>query len=191
MNRFREVEGRRLLQLTINSQASIKALREKLDKAERILKLAEVTRKLETEREKVGRRGVTVLGRPAGVNKLERERERAGTEAYRGKGAARDGEGARRDISPPARHTPREMHFLFTTQLPPPPVQVLPFYESSVAEEEKAASGAAELVKSLQTSAGGRDGGAVEEWEYLSGFFKRYNKVRRAQNSPRQPRPTW
>jgi hypothetical protein len=54
---------------------------------------------------------------------------------------------------------------------------VLPFYQSSVAEEEKAASGAAELVKSLQTSAGGRDGGTVEEWEYLSVFFKRYNKV--------------
>lgn len=54
---------------------------------------------------------------------------------------------------------------------------MLPFYQSSVAEEEKAASGAAELVKSLQTSAGGRDGGTVEEWEYLSVFFKRYNKV--------------
>mgnify|MGYP003684409293 CR=1 FL=1 len=106
MNRFRDAEGRRLMELTINSQASIKTLKEKLEKAERILKLAEVTRKLETEREKV-----------------------------------------------------------------------LPFYESSVAEEEKAASGAAEVVKSLQTSAAGRDGQAVEEWDYLSNFFKRYNKV--------------
>jgi hypothetical protein len=72
MNRFRAVEGRRLLQLTLNSQASIKALRERLDKAERILKLAEVTRKLETEREKVGGReshGGSAKGIPWGVGK--------------------------------------------------------------------------------------------------------------------------
>ena len=53
MNKFREREGRRLQELTINSQGSISTLREKLSKAERILKLAELTRKLETEREKV------------------------------------------------------------------------------------------------------------------------------------------
>lgn len=53
MNKFREREGRRLQELTINSQAAISTLKTKLEKAERILKLAELTRKLETEREKV------------------------------------------------------------------------------------------------------------------------------------------
>eukprot|EP00966_Prymnesium_polylepis_P094105 2178271-Prymnesium_polylepis.1 len=106
MNKFREREGRRLQELTINSQGAISALRAKLEKAERILKQAELTRKLETEREKV-----------------------------------------------------------------------LPFYESSVEEEEKAAADAADIRKSLQTSAAGKDGQVVEEWDYLNNFFKRYNKV--------------
>jgi len=106
MNKFRETEARRLQELTINSQASIKALKAKLERAERILKLAELTRKLETEREKV-----------------------------------------------------------------------LPFYESSVEEEEKAASEAADIRRSLQTSAVGKDGQVIEEWDYLNNFFKRYNKV--------------
>lgn len=55
--------------------------------------------------------------------------------------------------------------------------QVLPFYESSVEEEEKAAADAADIRKSLQTSAAGKDGQPVEEWDYLNNFFKRYNKV--------------
>ena len=106
MNKFRESEGRRLQELVINSQAAIKSLQGKLERAERILKLAELARKLETEREKV-----------------------------------------------------------------------LPFYESSVEEEEKAAADAADIRKSLQTSATGKDGQVVEEWDYLNNFFKRYNKV--------------
>jgi len=106
MNKFREREGRRLQELTINSQAAISSLKGRLEKAERILKLAELTRKLETEREKV-----------------------------------------------------------------------LPFYQSSVEEEEKAAADASDLRKSLQTSAAGKNGQSIEEWEYLNSFFKRYNKV--------------
>ena len=61
---------------------------------------------------------------------------------------------------------------------------MLPFYQSSVEEEEKAAADAADLRKSLQTSAvdlqtsaTGKDGHVVEEWDYLNNFFKRYNKV--------------
>jgi len=106
MNKFRESEGRRLQELVINSQSALKSLKAKLEKAERILKLSELARKLETEREKV-----------------------------------------------------------------------LPFYESSVEEEEKAAADAADIRKSLQTSATGKDGQVVEEWDYLNNFFKRYNKV--------------
>merc|ERR1719473_1292442 len=53
MNKFREREAQRLQELTINSRASIGALDERRQKAERIIKLAELTRRYETEREKV------------------------------------------------------------------------------------------------------------------------------------------
>ncbi|XP_062517140.1 dynein regulatory complex subunit 2-like [Corticium candelabrum] len=53
MNRFREAERSRLTQLTIYSNEAIKELRRKVAKAERILKLSEMCRKLETEEEKV------------------------------------------------------------------------------------------------------------------------------------------
>jgi hypothetical protein len=106
MNKFREREAQRLQELTINSNAAIKRLDSRRQKAETIIKLAEQTRRYETEREKV-----------------------------------------------------------------------LPFYESSVDEEEKAATEAAEVRKALQSSAAGKNGQAIEEWNYLDSFFKRYNKV--------------
>ena len=55
--------------------------------------------------------------------------------------------------------------------------KVLPFYDSSVEEEEKAAGEAADMRKALQASAAGKDGQPIEEWNYLDQFFKRYNKV--------------
>jgi hypothetical protein len=107
MNKYREKEARRLLELTLNARKAIKSLGEKKKKAEKIISLAEYTRRMETEREKV-----------------------------------------------------------------------LPFYESSVEEEERAAAEAAEVCKVLQTtSAVGRDGAPIEEWNYLDPFFQRYNKV--------------
>ena len=106
MNKFREREAMRLQELTINSQAAIGSLKGRLEKAERIIKLGELTRVRETEREKV-----------------------------------------------------------------------LPFYESSVEDEEKAAADQAEVRKALQSSAAGKDGQPIEEWNYLDNFFKRYNKV--------------
>lgn len=53
MNNFREGERSRLTKLTLESNASIKEVKRKLDMGERILKLAEMSRKLETEEEKV------------------------------------------------------------------------------------------------------------------------------------------
>jgi hypothetical protein len=53
MAKFRDGEARRLQELTLNSRAAIKSLGEKLSKAEAILKLAELNRTMETEREKV------------------------------------------------------------------------------------------------------------------------------------------
>ncbi|KAJ3323390.1 Dynein regulatory complex subunit 2 [Boothiomyces sp. JEL0866] len=53
MNTFREEERHRLTELTLLSNSVIKALRVKVDKAEQIIKLAEMNRKLETEQEKI------------------------------------------------------------------------------------------------------------------------------------------
>jgi len=53
MNKFREQERARLTTLTLQSNATIKELGRKKEKGERILKLAEMCRKLETEEEKV------------------------------------------------------------------------------------------------------------------------------------------
>lgn len=53
MNKFREQERSRLTTLTLQSNATMKELQRKKEKGERILKLAEMCRKLETEEEKV------------------------------------------------------------------------------------------------------------------------------------------
>lgn len=53
MNTFREQERTRLTELTLLSNNVIKTLRVKVEKAEKIIKLAEMNRKLETEEEKV------------------------------------------------------------------------------------------------------------------------------------------
>lgn len=53
MNKLREAERERLTKLTLESNAAIKELKRRCEKGERILKLAEMCRKLETEEEKV------------------------------------------------------------------------------------------------------------------------------------------
>merc|ERR1712002_101408 len=53
MNQLREKERERLTKLTLMSNESIKELKRKCEKGERILRLSEMCRKLETEEEKV------------------------------------------------------------------------------------------------------------------------------------------
>jgi hypothetical protein len=53
MNSFREQEKVRLTELTLLSNNVVKTLRGKVEKAEMIIKLAEMNRKLETEEEKI------------------------------------------------------------------------------------------------------------------------------------------
>jgi len=53
MNKFREQDRARLTTMTLQSNAAIKELKRKKETGERILKLAEMCRKLETEEEKV------------------------------------------------------------------------------------------------------------------------------------------
>jgi len=55
--------------------------------------------------------------------------------------------------------------------------KVLPFYASSVEDEEKASFDADKVRSSLQSAAATKDGQPVEEWNCLDNFFKRYNKV--------------
>lgn len=53
MNAFREMEQKKLTELTITSNRVIKDLRAKVEKAGKIIKLAEMNRKLETEEERI------------------------------------------------------------------------------------------------------------------------------------------
>ena len=53
MTSFREQERQRLTELTTMSNGVLKMLREKVNKAEQIIRLSEMNRKLETEEEKV------------------------------------------------------------------------------------------------------------------------------------------
>ncbi|KAI8815954.1 uncharacterized protein EV422DRAFT_336982 [Fimicolochytrium jonesii] len=53
MNSFREKERRKLTELTILSNKAIKELKGKVEQAEKIIRLAEMNRKLETEEEKI------------------------------------------------------------------------------------------------------------------------------------------
>ena len=53
MNRFRDEEERRLKELTNNSRNAVERLKDYLELGERILKTAELCRRLETEKEKV------------------------------------------------------------------------------------------------------------------------------------------
>jgi len=53
MNKFRDVQGRRLNELTKNANSAKSNLKDRISLAERILKMAELGRKMETEQEKV------------------------------------------------------------------------------------------------------------------------------------------
>ncbi|PAA70359.1 hypothetical protein BOX15_Mlig009197g3, partial [Macrostomum lignano] len=53
MNKIRELQREKLTKMTLESNGALKELRRQGDKADRILKLAEMCRKLETEEEKV------------------------------------------------------------------------------------------------------------------------------------------
>lgn len=70
MARFRDGEGKRLQSLTLNARAAVKDLKDQLTKAENILKLAELNRKLETEREKVRPQAAVGLARPPHTSRV-------------------------------------------------------------------------------------------------------------------------
>lgn len=53
MNKMRDEQGARLMELSINSRTCVQTLESQKKRAETILRFAELNRKLETDREKV------------------------------------------------------------------------------------------------------------------------------------------
>jgi dynein regulatory complex subunit 2 len=109
VNRFRDGEMKKLTTLTTAARGCIKDLEEKKVLMEKILQLAELNRKMETEREKI-----------------------------------------------------------------------LPFYKSTIEDSElvsEAPQATMKEVKLMHSYALGADGAAVEEWNYLDKFYKKFNKV--------------
>lgn len=148
MNKFRSKEGKKLQALILNSGAAAKDLDEKLSKAEKLLRLAELSRKMETEQEKVAPFYASVAADGA----TEEEKRVAEAMAQQ---AQADGQA---------------------------------MLEEGAATAAAAAAGGKEKLTnvegthdhgegSLSSWGSGEDGAPIEEYEYLSRFFQRYNKV--------------
>ena len=98
MNRFRNAGNVRLKQLTINSGNCIKDLQDKIKLGSRLLRLAELNRKRETEQEKV-----TPFFKPVSEEAAEAEAaEKGGDTSGSGSGAGAEAEAAAR-LEPKAR----------------------------------------------------------------------------------------
>eukprot|EP00232_Nephroselmis_pyriformis_P026137 CAMPEP_0182864200 /NCGR_PEP_ID=MMETSP0034_2-20130328/7042_1 /TAXON_ID=156128 /ORGANISM="Nephroselmis pyriformis, Strain CCMP717" /LENGTH=528 /DNA_ID=CAMNT_0024996449 /DNA_START=166 /DNA_END=1749 /DNA_ORIENTATION=+ len=149
MNKFRNGEGGRLKALSIQSGAAIKELERKMAAAERILKLAELNRKLETEMEKVMpfRLPADAEAAADGVAAIS-EAEKAEAEAEAAASVEKP-EGA----APPA--------------------------EGAAASPGPGEGGRTGKPPGKKMSSFGTDGvgSEVEEWDYLNVFFTRFNKV--------------
>ncbi|GAQ79671.1 hypothetical protein KFL_000350250 [Klebsormidium nitens] len=165
MNRMRQAEHERLKQLSLYSGEAIKELERKLEQAERILKLAELNRKMETEQEKIlpfDPTHVSTIPIPAADEllasaSLQDVRDggysdaEAPTSPLNGFGSGRETEAlaqAMRDFG-----------------------GGLNSADGDFTREES------EAAPTLCAYATDENGKLVPEWHYLSNFFKRYNKV--------------
>ena len=149
MNNFRSVEAERLKALTLDSGAAIKTLKEKVQAAERMIKLAELNRKLETEQEKVVPFQPNGPVPAAAVTEVEEELAKARAEATGGL----KGKGEEEDLEVTG---------------------ASPAHVDAGAEGGADADGEGEQLSSQGL---GADGTAVDEWDYLNNFYKRFNKV--------------
>eukprot|EP00899_Mesostigma_viride_P021782 jgi/Mesvir1/29605/Mv21460-RA.2 len=158
MNRFREAEIDRLKQLSLNSRAATDSLQEKVRAAERILVLAELNRKMETEQEKV------VPFHPIQLDpaleqelaaKVKREQEAA---------AAASGSPHAAGASAPdakAAHFADEGYII----------------GGSAGVDAASKDELVEDGKHLSSYALDEKGNPISEWDYLNYFFTRHNKV--------------
>ncbi|GBG25483.1 Coiled-coil domain-containing protein 65 [Hondaea fermentalgiana] len=163
MNKFRDSQSARLMDLTKATSSARKKISGNLDLAERILKLAELARKYETQEEKMlPFYESTVAGKDEGPDAAEEEdttedHEKVGsTSCQEGKDQVATGgevsgteekedEGAKADLGAKMRLLQHDI-------------------ESPAELMEKA-------------RAIGPDGKLIDEWQALDGFFKRYNKA--------------
>mmetsp|Transcript_14166 Transcript_14166/g.34091 ORF Transcript_14166/g.34091 Transcript_14166/m.34091 type:complete len:601 (-) Transcript_14166:185-1987(-) len=147
MNGFRNKEGEKLKALILNSGAAAKDLDDKLLKAEKLLKLSELNRKMETEHEKVAPFYASVAADGASEEEKALAAAFAEVEAAEGKaqlaagakaaGVKSGAGGGNKSVEGTHDHGPG----------------------------------------SLSSWGSGDDTKPVEEYEYLNRFFQRYNKV--------------
>ncbi len=155
MKRFRVFQTKRLTELTVASRAALQSNEQKLARAQKILALAELSRKMETEREKVVPfyqstplppqllAATASASAAASANANEKQSEEAG-------GSARD---SMADVNEVFGLSAAEAQGLGLT------------------------SSAAGQKPGLQAGAMHLDGSAVGPWSYLHNFHKKYNKV--------------
>lgn len=149
MNNFRAIEAERLKALTLDSGATIRTLKEKVASAERMIKLAELNRKLETEQEKVIPFQPNGPVPAAAVTEVEEALAAQKAEAIEGlKGKGEDAE-AEAEAST----------------------------SGGAGEGVKAGGAVADDGSHLSSAGLGADGQPVDEWDYLNRFFQRFNRV--------------
>ena len=148
MNKFRSKEGKKLQALILNSGAAAKDLDAKLAKAEKLLRLSELNRKMETETEKVAPFYASVAADGATAEEKAAAEEMA-------KAAAAEGQAMLEEGAKEAAAAAEE--------------------EKAKAKNVEGTHDHGE--GSLSSWGSGEDGKAVEEYEYLNRFFQRYNKV--------------
>eukprot|EP00892_Ulva_mutabilis_P004203 jgi/Ulvmu1/2154/UM129_0014.1 len=206
MDSFRAVQGERLKQLSLQAQTAERELTAVIQHAERILKLAEMCRKLETEQEKIlpfvpVSQAVTVPEEePSPLDDVEAElrrfhlqrRSTDGTEAERPADTAGSGRttGLAASDDPGQASDSPQPHSAASAGVSGAPA-------GDVGERKGAAALPAGEAAALGKESGGLigalmgpptndgsscrglhpDGSIVQDWEYFDNFYKRYNKV--------------
>ena len=185
MNQFRAGQLQRLKALALHSGACIEELKEKQRVAECILKMAELNRKSETEQEKIlgfeTLNGLTPFASVREDLEMIEEEAREAIEVAEEQEAAMEAAAAKRpagaqaedEIGKPAAAIPSE------------PSSAA---DADAAEQAATTSGAEEAAedeavdgdKTAKFSSYGMDPKtrkAVDEWNYLNNFYKKFNKV--------------
>ena len=158
MKRFRESESKRLTELTILSRDALQSNQTYLAQAERLLQLTELSRKMETEREKV-----TPFYESTNVN---------GHTAVVGGASASL---AATSNAPVNEKMKGVAQFDDSTSSPS--------IAASVADQQQIAAEMSNLHATVQSglptipTAFNPDGTPVEAWNHLDNFYKKYNKV--------------
>eukprot|EP00741_Cyanophora_paradoxa_P017163 tig00020960_g16575.t1 len=165
MNRFREAEARRLTELTTTARSTIKKLKERLAQAEKIIKLAELNRKMETEREKV---------LPFYKSSVDEEEE----QALQQLGLERPAAASSSSAVPAGSSVEAEKKAaLKAAAIEGAAGPSASGSGSGSGGEGPAISKEVEKERAAHATAADEKGRPIAEWDYLNNFMKRYNKV--------------